>query len=219
MRPFPFLRALSEKINRPLYVLSIETTGFYKPGIVKISCIGISPQGEVARKDIMINPKKKIDPRATAIHGISDDHVKNESFFDRHIPLIEKMYKSGVVCGYENDYDFRLIKNNVQSSCFDLPGPKMTLDIRNLRIGLTGTRKDSKMINLLYHYNVDPGESRLYENDVLLKTSVLDAMVAQHGISLVENYIDKSTNDLDCKHNKTEKSIRNKWNNESSYSM
>ena len=65
-------------LKRPIIFFDLETTGIdtAKDRIVEISMVKINPDGERTVKTRRINPGMHIPAEATAIHGITDDDVK-----------------------------------------------------------------------------------------------------------------------------------------------
>lgn len=70
-------------LKRPIIFFDLETTGIdtAKDRIVEISMVKINPDGERIVKTRRINPGMHIPAEATAIHGITDEDVKNEPSF------------------------------------------------------------------------------------------------------------------------------------------
>ena len=71
------------KLKRPIVFLDLETTGINVSAdrIVEISLLKISPNGMEQWMTTLVNPEMPIPPKVTAIHGISDDDVKNAPTF------------------------------------------------------------------------------------------------------------------------------------------
>ncbi len=71
------------KLKRPIVFFDLETTGVNTSSdrIVEISLIKVMPNGEEIAKTRRINPEMPIPPEATAVHGITDEDVKNEPTF------------------------------------------------------------------------------------------------------------------------------------------
>ena len=67
------------KLKRPLIFFDIESTGVdpAKDHIVEISLIKVHPNGDEESKTRRINPGVHIPEASTAIHGITDDDVKD----------------------------------------------------------------------------------------------------------------------------------------------
>ncbi|MFI3328712.1 MAG: 3'-5' exonuclease [Rikenellaceae bacterium] len=114
------------ELKRPLIIFDLETTGVdtSRDRIVEMSMVKLMPDGEKIVKTRRINPDMPIPAEATAVHGISDEDVKdcpkfreiakslaqfiegcdfggfNSNRFDVPV-LIEEFLRSGV------DVDFR----------------------------------------------------------------------------------------------------------------
>ena len=70
-------------LKRPIIFFDLETTGVDTANdrIVEISMIKIMPNGEEIVRTRRINPQMHIPEQATAIHGITDEMVKDEPTF------------------------------------------------------------------------------------------------------------------------------------------
>lgn len=66
-------------LKNPLVFFDLETTGIniVKDRIVEISFVKVYPNGKEESKTRRINPGIPIPPESTAIHGITDEDVKN----------------------------------------------------------------------------------------------------------------------------------------------
>ena len=71
--------------TRPLVFFDLETTGTdpATDRIVEISTVRLEPGGDRTTRTRRVNPERPIPPAATAIHGISDEHVRDEPTFRR----------------------------------------------------------------------------------------------------------------------------------------
>jgi DNA polymerase III, epsilon subunit and related 3''-5'' exonucleases len=65
-------------LKKPIVFFDLETTGIdiVRDRIVEISYLKVYPNGDEDSKTRKINPEMPIPAESTAIHGISDDHVK-----------------------------------------------------------------------------------------------------------------------------------------------
>lgn len=70
-------------LKRPIVFFDLETTGVdtAKDRIVEISMIKIMPDGTEIPKTRRLNPEMPIPPEATAVHGITNEDVKDEATF------------------------------------------------------------------------------------------------------------------------------------------
>lgn len=66
-------------LKNPIVFFDLETTGINitKDRIVEISFLKVHPNGKEEIKSRRINPEMPIPPQATAIHGITDEDVKD----------------------------------------------------------------------------------------------------------------------------------------------
>ena len=66
-------------LNNPIVFFDLETTGINVTSdrIVEISFLKVMPDGSEVSKTRRLNPQMHIPEQATAIHGISDDDVKD----------------------------------------------------------------------------------------------------------------------------------------------
>lgn len=70
-------------LKRPIVFFDLETTGVDTANdrIVEISMIKIMPDGEEITRTRRLNPEMPIPAEATAVHGITDDDVKDAPTF------------------------------------------------------------------------------------------------------------------------------------------
>ena len=66
-------------LKRPLVIFDLETTGtnITLDHIIEIGFIKVEPNGNETSKSIRINPGMHIPEGSTAVHGITDDDVKD----------------------------------------------------------------------------------------------------------------------------------------------
>ena len=98
------------KLKRPIVFFDLETTGVdaAKDRIVEISMVKVAVDGTKTVKTRRINPEMPIPAEATAIHGITDDDVKDE-------PTFKQIAKS--LAAFIEGCDF----GGFNSNRFDLP--------------------------------------------------------------------------------------------------
>ena len=120
-------------LKRPIVFFDLETTGVdtSKDRIVEISMIKIMPDGEEITRTRKLNPTIPIPPEATAVHGITDDDVKDE-------PTFQQVAKS--LAQFIQGCDF----GGFNSNRFDLP----VLVEEFLRAGVDVDLKRRKFIDV-----------------------------------------------------------------------
>jgi len=90
---------------KPIIFFDLETTGISltQDRIVQIGAIKVMPNGQEEVKNVMINPTIPIPEEATAVHGISDEEVKDKPKF-RQIAKSFAAWLSGCdLAGYNSD--------------------------------------------------------------------------------------------------------------------
>lgn len=99
-------------LKNPIAFIDLETTGINvaKDRIVEISIVKISPNGKEEVKTFRVNPEMPIPPQSTAVHGITDEDVKDEPIFKVIGKNIAKYLEGCDLAGYNsNRFDFPLL--------------------------------------------------------------------------------------------------------------
>ncbi|MDR0538811.1 MAG: 3'-5' exonuclease [Tannerellaceae bacterium] len=99
-------------LKKPLVFFDLETTGINisKDRIVEISFIKVYPDGKEDAKTRRINPGIPIPPEATAIHGISDEDVKDCPTFREIAKSLASQLEGCDLAGYNsNRFDIPLL--------------------------------------------------------------------------------------------------------------
>ena len=93
------------KLVRPLVVFDIESTGVSprKDRIIELAAIKLMPDGEEISKCWLMNPGVPIPPETTAIHGISDEIVKDCPTFADKAEEIFEFFRGCDLSGFNAD--------------------------------------------------------------------------------------------------------------------
>ena len=86
----------------PLCFFDLETTGINvtQDRILEIAVIKAMPNGEVIKKSNIINPTIPIPPESTAIHGISNEDVKDKPTFKEVAKEYAKFFEGADLAGF-----------------------------------------------------------------------------------------------------------------------
>ena len=127
------------QLDRPLVFFDLETTGvdLKNDRIVEIAFIKWTPHGDILERERRFNPGIPIPAEATAVHGITDEHVANEVEFCRVARSLEETLDGCDLAGF-----------NVRR--FDIP---MLIEEFN-RCGVTFVmegRRVVDMMNIFHH--------------------------------------------------------------------
>ena len=100
------------QLKNPLVFFDLETTGvsIAADRIVEISLLKVHPNGKEETKTWRVNPTIPIDPRSTAIHGITNEDVKDAPTFLNLAKIIAKELEGCDLAGYNlNKFDLPLL--------------------------------------------------------------------------------------------------------------
>jgi DNA polymerase III subunit epsilon len=86
----------------PLCFFDLETTGINitQDRIIEIAVIKVMPNGEVIKKSNVINPTIPIAPESTAIHGISNEDVKDKPTFKEVAKEYARFFEGTDLAGF-----------------------------------------------------------------------------------------------------------------------
>ncbi len=109
-------------LSRPLVFFDLETTGtdIANDRIVEISLLKLFPAGNEEIKTFRVNPGIPIPAEATAVHGISDEDVKDKPSFSALSEILLGILSNSDLCGYNLlKFDFPLLRmefarNNIE---------------------------------------------------------------------------------------------------------
>ena len=99
-------------LKNPLVFFDLETTGvnIVKDRIIEISFVKVCPNGQEICKTRRINPGMPIPPESTAIHGITDEDVKDCPTFKEIAKSLAAQIKGCDLAGYNsNRFDIPLL--------------------------------------------------------------------------------------------------------------
>lgn len=169
------------KLRRPIIFFDLETTGVdtSKDRIVEISLVKVMPDGEEIIKTRRLNPQMHIPAEATAIHGITDEDVKDCPTFAQIAKSLEQFMQGCDFGGFN-------------SNRFDLP----VLVEEFLRCGINVDFKKRKFIDVQnifhkmeqrtlvaaykFYCNKDLTEAHSAEADTLATYEVLKAQLDRY---------------------------------------
>lgn len=97
---------------RPIVFLDLETTGLNlaTDRIVEIALLKVDQDGKKTIKRKLINPEKPIPAEVSAIHGITDDMVKDAPTFRQAANEVKQFLEGSDLGGYNsNKFDWPLL--------------------------------------------------------------------------------------------------------------
>ncbi|HEY9123027.1 MAG TPA: 3'-5' exonuclease [Bacteroidales bacterium] len=99
-------------LKNPLIFLDLETTGLniVSDRIVEITILKVFPGGKEEVKTYRVNPEMPIDPKATAVHGITDEDVKDCPTFKELAQTLVNEFEGCDFAGFNsNKFDFPML--------------------------------------------------------------------------------------------------------------
>ena len=100
------------KLSKPICFFDLETTGtnIATDRIVEIAILKVFPNGNKESKSWLVNPGVPIPEEASAIHGITDDKVKDEPTFKELSHEIYQLIRGCDLAGFNsNRFDIPLL--------------------------------------------------------------------------------------------------------------
>ncbi len=177
-------------LTRPLAVIDLETTGTNvgSDRIVEICILKVYPDGKQDLKTNRINPGIPIPPEVIAIHGISDEDIKDAPSFALLAPQLSQMLAGCDLCGYNAlKFDIPLLAEEFLRAGvdFDLKGRRI-VDVQNIF-----HKMEPRNLRAAYQFycNKDLINAHSAEADTVATFEILDAQIRKY-----ENMIYTDTN-------------------------
>lgn len=124
------------KLDRPLSFFDTETTGVNvgSDRIVSISVLKLNPDGSTDGKSTFINPMMPIPVEATAVHGITDEMVKDAPTFKQISKSLYKFFEGCDIAGYNNNnFDNAILYEEFLRCGIEYPTPDVkSVDVINI---------------------------------------------------------------------------------------
>ena len=91
-------------LRNPIIFFDLETTGLNiaSDRIVELSFLKVELNGNESSKTLLINPGMPIPAKTTAIHGISDEEVKDSPTFNEVAKSLAKDFEGCDLAGYNS---------------------------------------------------------------------------------------------------------------------
>ena len=131
-----YFRRMKLKLEKPLAVFDLEATGLNinTDRIVEIAIVRLDPDGKKTTYCRKINPEMPIPAESTAIHGISDEDVKDAPTLAQALQEIETFIENCDLAGFNsNKFDLPLLAEELLrvGSELDLAQRKH-IDVQNI---------------------------------------------------------------------------------------
>jgi DNA polymerase-3 subunit epsilon len=188
-------------LNRPLVFLDLETTGIKvaTDRIVEICLLKINPDNSSKLKTHRINPEMAIPPEVIAIHGITDEDVKDCPTFKQLAHEFIQFLDNCDLAGFNsNHFDIPLLVEEFlrAEADFDLKGRRF-IDIQNIF-----HKMEPRNLSAAYKFycNKELVNAHSAESDTIATFEILKAQLDRYkGVPFKErrgNVIEPVVNDV-----------------------
>ena len=128
--------SLALKLDRPLVVFDIESTGVNarQDRIIELAAIRVEPDGTETAKCWLLNPGVPIPPETTKIHGITDDIVKSCPTFAEVAGEVEAFFRGCDLSGFNADrFDIPCLEEELARTGRNLEtGARRHIDVQRI---------------------------------------------------------------------------------------
>lgn len=177
-------------LKNPLVFFDLESTGLNvaTDRIVEISAVKIFPNGDQEIKTKRINPTIPISPEAQAVHGISDEDVKDCPTFKQIAKSLAEWMKGCDIAGFNSSkYDIPLLAEEFLRADINFDFRKRKhIDVQNI---FHKMEKRTLVAAYKFYCHKDLTQAHSAEADTLATYEVLKAQL--------DMYPDDLKNDVD----------------------
>lgn len=185
------------KLKRPIIFFDLETTGVdtATDRIVEISMVKVDVDGSKTVKTRRINPEMHIPEVATAVHGITDEDVKDEPTFRQIAKSLAAFIEGCDFGGFNsNRFDLPMLVEEFMRAGVDVDfSRRKFVDVQTIF-----HRKEQRTLVAAYKFYCDKNLENAHsaEADTMATYEVLEAQIERYGDigSTVEELSEFSSN-------------------------
>ncbi|ACU59831.1 3'-5' exonuclease [Chitinophaga pinensis] len=171
----------SLQLKRPLAVIDLETTGtnVATDRIIEIAIIKVFPDKSVQTKVKRIHPGMPIPPASTAIHGISDEDIKDCPTFKQCANELRQYMENCDLAGYNsNRFDIPLLVEEFLRAGLDFD----TKDRRFIDVQKIFHLMEKRTLSAAYKFYCDKDLTNAHsaEADALATYEILEAQLSRY---------------------------------------
>jgi DNA polymerase-3 subunit epsilon len=168
-------------LSKPLVFFDLETTGINvsKDRIVEICVLKVMPDGNEEIRTWRVNPTIPIPEKASKVHGIYDDDVKNEPTFADLGKEISQFIDNSDLAGYNsNKFDVPLLVEEFLRADIDFDVKKRKL----VDVQVIFFKKEPRTLSAAYKFycEKDLENAHTAEADVLATYEVLKSQIEMY---------------------------------------
>lgn len=168
-------------LKNPLVFFDLETTGTdtVRDRIVEISYLKIYPNGKQEMKTKRLNPEMPIPPGATAIHGISDEDIKDSPTFKQIAKSLADHIEGADLAGFNSSrFDVPLLAEEFLRAGVDIDFSKRKM----IDVQIIFHKKEQRTLEAAYKFYCDKTliDAHSAEADTLATYEVLKAQLDRY---------------------------------------
>jgi DNA polymerase III subunit epsilon len=168
-------------LRNPLIFFDLETTGIdvTNDRIVEISYLKIYPNGDEESKTMKINPTIPIPAKVVAIHGISDEEIKDAPTFSEVANSLVQVFEGSDFAGYNsNKFDIPLLAEEFLRADVDIDLKKRKF----VDIQVIFHKKEQRTLSAAYKFYCDKilEGAHSAESDTRATFEVLEAQLDRY---------------------------------------
>ncbi|HLW08838.1 MAG TPA: 3'-5' exonuclease [Fermentimonas sp.] len=168
-------------LKNPLVFFDLETTGINitRDRIVEISLLKVHPNGKEESKTRRINPEMPIPPESTAIHGITDDDVKDCPTFKQVAKSLAEMLEGCDMAGFNSSrFDVPMITEEFLRAGVDFDTSKRKF----VDVQIIFHKKEQRTLEAAYAFYCDKQLENAHsaEADVIATYEVLKSQLDKY---------------------------------------
>lgn len=170
------------QLKRPIIFFDLETTGVdtSKDRIVEISMVKVGVDGTKQVKTRRINPEMPIPAEATAVHGITDDDVRDEPTFRQIAKSLAQFIEGCDFGGFNsNRFDLPVLVEEFMRAGVEVDFKRRKfVDVQNIF-----HKKEQRTLVAAYKFYCDKDLENAHsaEADTLATYEVLEAQIERYG--------------------------------------
>ncbi|TVR72606.1 MAG: 3'-5' exonuclease [Marinilabiliales bacterium] len=177
------------KLKNPLIFFDLETTGIdvVKDRIVELSYLKVYPDGKEETRTWLINPGMPIPPESTAIHGISDNDVKDAPAFQQVAQKLANEFEGCDFAGFNsNKFDIPLLAEEFLRTNVDFDMKKRKF----IDVMIIFMKMEQRNLGAAYRFycNRELDDAHSAEADTRATYEILQAQIDRYGD--LENDVD-----------------------------
>ena len=177
-------------LKNPLAFFDVKTTGtnIATDRIIEISILKVDPSHREDSITIRINPTIPIDPKATEVHGITDEDVKDSPKFNEVAKSLVHLLEGCDLAGYNsNKFDIPILAEEFLRAGIDFDLKKRKL----IDVQVIFHKMEQRTLSAAYKFfcNKELEDARSAEADTKATYEILQAQLDTY--SDLENDIEK----------------------------